>query len=46
MIKGRDSIWANQQRVNWQKCEMVSGQKDDWARWQRGKMVKGEMGRG
>ena len=25
---------------------MVSGQKDDWARWQRGKMVKGAMGRG
>ena len=36
--------------MNWQKGKVVSGQKDDWARWQWGKMgrgetVKGEMGR-
>ena len=51
VVKGRNDKgarwhWTNQQRVNWQKCKMVSGQKDDWARWQRGKMVKGKMGRG
>ena len=44
--KGASWHWANRQRVNWQKGKMVSGQKDDWARWQRGKMVKGEMGKG
>ena len=51
VVKGRNdegAIWhlANRQRVNWQKGEIVSGQKDNWARCQRGKMVKGEMGRG
>ena len=25
---------------------MVTGRKDDWARWQWGKMVKGKVGRG
>ena len=45
---GEGARWhgANLQRVNWQKGEMVSGRKDDWARWQWDKMVNGKMGRG
>ena len=44
-VKGVGWHWANRQRVNWQKGEMVSGRKDDLARWQWGKMVKGKTGR-
>ena len=43
--KGTRWHWANRQRLNWQKGEMVIGRKDDRARWQWSKMVKGKIGR-